>query len=130
MIRRPPRSTLFPYTTLFRSEAHPLLVEDVEYGVPPLCEVSVPFVHLLLGSRRKEVELVPDGGAGEARHNVYSEPGGGPGGVLHLLGGSLSHALGISIAPDVGRQGGSVALIYGKIEDGLTDQVVADGEAF
>src|SRR3712207_7735433 len=71
MIRRPPRSTLFPYTTLFRSEAHPLLVEDVEYGVPPLCEVSVPFVHLLLGSRRKEVELVPDGGTGEARHNPY-----------------------------------------------------------
>src|SRR3712207_8803033 len=24
MIRRPPRSTLFPYTTLFRSEARPL----------------------------------------------------------------------------------------------------------
>src|SRR5436190_15803851 len=24
MIRRPPRSTLFPYTTLFRSRAHPL----------------------------------------------------------------------------------------------------------
>src|SRR3989442_11541058 len=23
MIRRPPRSTLFPYTTLFRSQAHP-----------------------------------------------------------------------------------------------------------
>src|SRR5258708_30065850 len=28
MIRRPPRSTLFPYTTLFRSLAH--LVQDVE----------------------------------------------------------------------------------------------------
>src|SRR2546423_10968706 len=26
MIRRPPRSTLFPYTTLFRSDAHHLLV--------------------------------------------------------------------------------------------------------
>src|SRR2546430_10347107 len=26
MIRRPPRSTLFPYTTLFRSSAHPKLV--------------------------------------------------------------------------------------------------------
>src|SRR3989442_7318249 len=26
MIRRPPRSTLFPYTTLFRSLAFPLLV--------------------------------------------------------------------------------------------------------
>src|SRR3989442_3790039 len=28
MIRRPPRSTLFPYTTLFRSQAH-ALTEDV-----------------------------------------------------------------------------------------------------
>src|SRR3712207_6998836 len=26
MIRRPPRSTLFPYTTLFRSEEHDVLV--------------------------------------------------------------------------------------------------------
>src|SRR3712207_7267525 len=26
MIRRPPRSTLFPYTTLFRSPARPLMV--------------------------------------------------------------------------------------------------------
>src|SRR2546422_2951191 len=25
MIRRPPRSTLFPYTTLFRSESHPVV---------------------------------------------------------------------------------------------------------
>src|SRR3712207_9324109 len=29
MIRRPPRSTLFPYTTLFRSEAHAAVVADV-----------------------------------------------------------------------------------------------------
>src|SRR3989442_9966114 len=27
MIRRPPRSTLFPYTTLFRSRSGPLLLE-------------------------------------------------------------------------------------------------------
>src|SRR3712207_7486662 len=32
MIRRPPRSTLFPYTTLFRSQV--LLVHQVEH-VPP-----------------------------------------------------------------------------------------------
>src|SRR5256885_10018426 len=31
MIRRPPRSTLFPYTTLFRSHH---LVEVLEQGVP------------------------------------------------------------------------------------------------
>src|SRR3712207_8300750 len=31
MIRRPPRSTLFPYTTLFRS---PLLADDPDGGAP------------------------------------------------------------------------------------------------
>src|SRR2546422_7005811 len=40
MIRRPPRSTLFPYTTLFRSEA----VDDRGHGVfsrePPLLTVE------------------------------------------------------------------------------------------
>src|SRR3712207_3290418 len=33
MIRRPPRSTLFPYTTLFRSyRSHPFLVKDVLFS--------------------------------------------------------------------------------------------------
>src|SRR3712207_9554789 len=32
MIRRPPRSTLFPYTTLFRSEVYGLGDEGVEAG--------------------------------------------------------------------------------------------------
>src|SRR5690348_17595314 len=30
MLRRPPRSTLFPYTTLFRSEADVVRVRDVD----------------------------------------------------------------------------------------------------
>src|SRR5256885_9189091 len=30
MIRRPPRSTLFPYTTLFRSESSRLIVRNTE----------------------------------------------------------------------------------------------------
>src|SRR3712207_7242339 len=35
MIRRPPRSTLFPYTTLFRSlEDHPDIEEAAVIGVP------------------------------------------------------------------------------------------------
>src|SRR5258708_19689961 len=29
MIRRPPRSTLFPYTTLFRSEAHHIVPQSI-----------------------------------------------------------------------------------------------------
>src|SRR5690349_17302943 len=32
MLRRPPRSTLFPYTTLFRSRHAPL--EPLEHGLP------------------------------------------------------------------------------------------------
>src|SRR2546421_11219912 len=32
MIRRPPRSTLFPYTTLFRS--HPIILESMEFPDP------------------------------------------------------------------------------------------------
>src|SRR5256886_8415484 len=32
MIRRPPRSTLFPYTTLFRSEADILADGTLDYG--------------------------------------------------------------------------------------------------
>src|SRR3712207_8979903 len=33
MIRRPPRSTLFPYTTLFRSELAPIHARGSFYGV-------------------------------------------------------------------------------------------------
>src|SRR3712207_7688397 len=40
MIRRPPRSTLFPYTTLFRSLVHRLAVQEhaqhAHVGVGPL----------------------------------------------------------------------------------------------
>src|SRR2546422_2089088 len=43
MIRRPPRSTLFPYTTLFRSlEVWCVLVEDVEAAIRELILHLVP----------------------------------------------------------------------------------------
>src|SRR2546425_9328248 len=35
MIRRPPRSTLFPYTTLFRSRAHVGREVDERMAAPP-----------------------------------------------------------------------------------------------
>src|SRR3712207_9231377 len=43
MIRRPPRSTLFPYTTLFRSrvEKEGCIVRVYLYGNPSLPEVEV-----------------------------------------------------------------------------------------
>src|SRR5256885_9376559 len=41
MIRRPPRSTLFPYTTLFRSSEHLGLSQDDGHN-GTICSVSVP----------------------------------------------------------------------------------------
>src|SRR3989454_6798483 len=48
MIRRPPRSTLFPYTTLFRSLRLPVVVRmegtNVELGKKMLAESGLRFV--------------------------------------------------------------------------------------
>src|SRR2546422_3403875 len=67
MIRRPPRSTLFPYTTLFRSR-----VFDVLHG----------------GQRREEIELLenePDALAADRGQER------GPGGIdAHAVDGQLS----------------------------------------
>ena len=41
MIRRPPRSTLFPYTTLFRSEQHPTIPSTLP-PIPTLSEKIEP----------------------------------------------------------------------------------------
>src|SRR3712207_7187613 len=45
MIRRPPRSTLFPYTTLFRSA---LLAGEVDARGPPEAEAPHPAVECCL----------------------------------------------------------------------------------
>src|SRR5262245_65147394 len=50
MIRRPPRSTLFPYTTLFRSTGIPA---DSRAATPHLAE----FVRPYLGEDRKSTRL-------------------------------------------------------------------------
>src|SRR2546422_7832464 len=56
MIRRPPRSTLFPYTTLFRSQltARPpdRLTARLEWGLIPA--VPVPFRAATLALRSEE----------------------------------------------------------------------------
>src|SRR5256885_4173071 len=52
MIRRPPRSTLFPYTTLFRSERRDVL----QHGLPPVTE---PW-GLHRAARERAAQLVDD----------------------------------------------------------------------
>src|SRR5258708_26824757 len=57
MIRRPPRSTLFPYTTLFRSRSvHPMTVHaGITLKYPPARDCSgVLDCGTLLGSNRSE----------------------------------------------------------------------------
>src|SRR5687768_18062419 len=56
MIRRPPRSTLFPYTTLFRSKANPTIVDD-----DATLTVRVPISIRKRGGRK--LILAPDGAA-------------------------------------------------------------------
>src|SRR3712207_8702097 len=61
MIRRPPRSTLFPYTTLFRSAINPTpvvgvlgVIEDVGYRTPMGFSADGDVI-LLLGETRPEL---------------------------------------------------------------------------
>src|SRR3712207_8942673 len=45
MIRRPPRSALFPCTTLFRSEPSLYLLDRPDpLGLPPICRFLAPLV--------------------------------------------------------------------------------------
>src|SRR3712207_7501886 len=65
MIRRPPRSTLFPYTTLFRS--HQLLVQVLQQPfLRPRFEGRVDPAHQRVVVRIREVAPVVRGG----RHHL------------------------------------------------------------
>src|SRR2546425_5833525 len=46
MIRRPPRSTLFPYTTLFRSMARPSAIGMGNGRTRLLVEIALEIVHV------------------------------------------------------------------------------------
>src|SRR3712207_9277858 len=93
MIRRPPRSTLFPYTTLFRSEAYALLcdrktIADTLYG-----EIGQPTANILTNPKpyaspntkwefnvQKAEQLLTE--AGWTKQGQYRQKGGTPLSVL------------------------------------------------
>src|SRR5437764_12337265 len=77
MLRRPPRSTLFPYTTLFRSE---VVVEDVALGAHRPPEEAVRTLVLEKG-RREQItrDLDPvEAARRRHRHLVLSRTQRGP----------------------------------------------------
>src|SRR3712207_8584566 len=55
MIRRPPRSTLFPYTTLFRSRAHPA---DSARRLPPRRALPEPGRRRALAQDRRHARAL------------------------------------------------------------------------
>src|SRR2546430_9623163 len=58
MIRRPPRSTLFPYTTLFRSGTGPVHGKfDVVINAPGNSSVHVPNLPVISGTFDGTVDL-------------------------------------------------------------------------
>src|SRR3989449_9828534 len=69
MIRRPPRSTLFPYTTLFRSHGADRLLE----ARPPLLAVAHVDEHTYEHGRHvlQHHALRDEGAAGQQRQDVY-----------------------------------------------------------
>src|SRR3712207_7285857 len=70
MIRRPPRSTLFPYTTLFRSERRAEAVVDVHHRHPGRAAVEHPEQ----GGQPAERRAVADaGGDGDRSEEHTSE---------------------------------------------------------
>src|SRR3712207_6965949 len=58
MIRRPPRSTLFPYTTLFRSELRRVGQHDGLLGCLHHLLVQVGLPHVGRGDTKVEVDTV------------------------------------------------------------------------
>src|SRR5256885_3757853 len=66
MIRRPPRSTLFPYTTLFRSPTHRVTPDQVQQ-----IHVSIDSLHRLHAARRDSIfNGADDDGSGTDRKST------------------------------------------------------------
>src|SRR2546422_8290911 len=70
MIRRPPRSTLFPYTTLFRSTCHVIIHEGLEScNQPTDAELDqLDEAPGLTPKSRLGCQCVPDGTARSEEH--------------------------------------------------------------
>src|SRR3712207_6861322 len=93
MIRRPPRSTLFPYTTLFRSGR----------GRPARCASGVP--------RRVGRDVVPDPAEDVPVLGVLGEAGGERVGHALHRGGEPVAGPARALAPDPGAEGEGPAAV-------------------
>src|SRR2546429_2645670 len=78
MIRRPPRSTLFPYTTLFRSQVLPVVFTQSQAPQLPMPDSGRKQEHdrqpnYLGAKRRRRYSLQPRGGSQQSRDILFRE---------------------------------------------------------
>ena len=98
MIRRPPRSTLFPYTTLFRSSEDHLLL--TRFQIP---FVNPPFLRPVQGVFNGQVR--PEHGAGFSRKQLFrfirtEAPNAGcPNGLMRVVIHLVIYILGVLLFP-------------------------------
>src|SRR2546430_5582369 len=72
MIRRPPRSTLFPYTTLFRSPNVQPFVDLLRNAIPGIDADTVRSVLRSWGPGKFDAELILDGKAFQPRSEEHT----------------------------------------------------------
>src|SRR2546422_5027119 len=103
MIRRPPRSTLFPYTTLFRSNAI-RVVKGLQLEVEDVAFNGLASSLALLTSEQKELgALVIDIGGGVTEYVVYADGIIKYTGVLAVGGDHVSNDLAYGLKLPLGR---------------------------
>src|SRR3954452_9037054 len=107
-------------------EAYAHFVEHVDDRIPSVGKLAVSCLNHPGDLRGKEVEHVPDWGSREAIHLLDAERRRRPSSILDLLSGTLSNALGITIAPDTWRQDAFVTLVDNFVGDCLADKMVGD----
>ena len=108
--------------------ANALLVEDVDDRAPAFREVGVAMLDRLPVVRREGVEQVPDARSREPVHLRDAELGRRTGRVGDLLGRALADSLGVAVAPELGGEDRTVALVD-RVADALADEMCRDRKA-
>src|SRR3712207_4753886 len=123
MIRRPPRSTLFPYTTLFRSQAPPAVISAIEAADVVVLSPGSLFtstIPALLGAGVREA-LADFAGPVVYAANVMTQPG-------ETVGFTVSEHL-RALAEHVGPVVTDVLVHSGELPEELVARYEAEGAA-
>src|SRR5262249_49541722 len=104
-----------------QAKLDPFLLKYINDWMPPPGKVLVALLDLRKVFGGEGIEFVPDGRAGKSINLLHPTSGGSASCIHHLLCRTLAHALGLTIAPDMGGQNVFVAAING-IADGLADE--------